>query len=181
MWLNKTRTISSDMIVGFVGARGSGKTLSMVLEAYRYQSIGYRVLSNIGLNFDHETYTGKDIERFASEKNNLKDSVLLVDEAHILLDSRTSVTKRNRIVSYFILQTRKRNVHLLYTTQSFHQIEKRLRDQTDILVECSFKDGYVQQKIHDVHKGRTIRGLFEAEPLFDLYDTNLIVDPFEEG
>jgi hypothetical protein len=170
------------MIMGFIGARGSGKTLSMVLEAYRYHEQGYTILSNLGLSFPHQTYDGKTIESYASDKNPLKNAVILVDEAHVLLDSRSSQTKRNRIVSYFILQTRKRNVHLLYTTQSFHQVEKRLRDQSDYVIECSFDklSERVMQRINDRATGRTIKGVFDAKPVYDLYDTNLIIDPFAE-
>lgn len=170
------------MIIGYIGARGSGKSASMTLEAYNYYLAGYTILSNIGLKFPYTPYTGSMIETFASEKNPLNHAVLLIDEAHVLLDSRSSVTKRNRIVSYFILQTRKRDVHLLYTTQSYHQIEKRLRDQTDIIIECDFnkENLLIRQSAHSVATGTNRRRIIKATPAFSLYDTNEIVDPFSE-
>jgi len=168
------------MIVGFIGARGSGKSASMAIEAYKYYCDGFRILSNIGLKFEYEPYTSKMIETFASEKNPLDHAVLLIDEAHILLDSRTSVTKRNRLISYFILQSRKRDVHIFYTTQSYHQIEKRLRDQTDVIISCEFdnKRELIRQTAFHVDKNLDRRRIVPATWAYDLYDTNEIVDPF---
>lgn len=170
------------MIIGFVGPRGSGKSASMVLEAYRWYQKGYTVFSNIDLSFEHQPYTAKMIENFASDKNPLSRAVVLIDEAHVLLDSRSSVTKRNKIISYFILQTRKRDVHVLYTTQSFHQIEKRLRDQSDMLISCKFNASstMVQQTITDTATFKVIKRVIDISPVFKLYDTNAIVDPFGE-
>lgn len=154
----------------------------MVLEAYRYHMLGLTVFSNISLSFPHEQYDAKMIEQFASDKNPLNHSVVLIDEAHVLLDSRSSFTKRNKIISYFILQTRKRDVHVLYTTQSFHQIEKRLRDQSDMIIECRFSktSNTVLQTITDTATFKVVKRVIDIEPVFKLYDTNAIVNPFGE-
>ena len=154
----------------------------MVLEAYRYHTRGFKIYANLALSFPYELYDAQMIESFASDQNPLKNAVVLVDEAHVLLDSRSSFTKRNKIISYFILQTRKRNVHLLYTTQSFHQIEKRLRDQSDYLVECSYdkEHDYIRHRIEETSSGKVMKHMIDATPIFDLYDTNAIIDPFAD-
>lgn len=113
------------IIIAFVGTVGSGKTLSAVYEAYKYYKYkGYTVYSNIGLKFPHIKLNRKTLDALIKEKKGLQDAVLLMDEVHISVDSRSSMSKRNKAISYFVLQTRKRNVRLLYTTQHLHQVDK---------------------------------------------------------
>ena len=134
------------MIIGYIGRMGSGKTLSMVRNAYRYYKAGYTIYSNINLKFPHKPYTLQELIDYANNNVTLKKSVILIDEAHIFLDSRNSGSKRNRVISYFLLQTRKKGCHLYYTTQRFHQIDKRLRDNSDVLIQCKTKTDKYGQK-----------------------------------
>lgn len=127
------------MIIGFIGRMGSGKTLSMTRYAYKYFCAGYKIYSNIKFNFPYTEYTLKDLVDFANNDVPLYKSLIILDEAHIFLDSRNSQRGINKIVSYFLLQTRKKGCHLYYTTQRFHQIDKRLRDNSDVLIQCSTK------------------------------------------
>jgi hypothetical protein len=78
----------------------------------------------------------QDLVDFANNDVPLYKALIILDEAHIFLDSRNSASKRNKIISYFLLQTRKKGCHLYYTTQRFHQIDKRLRDNSDVLIQC---------------------------------------------
>lgn len=176
------------MIIGFFGTVGSGKTLSAVHEAYGYHKRGFTVYSNIHLSFPHIKLTRIVFESLMRGEE-LNDAIVLLDEIHIWLDSRSSMTKKNKIATYFILQTRKRNVRLLYTSQHTHQVEKRLRDTTDIFVLCENmtnqtalvndkKDVLILQRMmyqwrpEQKERLRTLRG----GPLFGLYDTREIVD-----
>jgi nanoRNase/pAp phosphatase (c-di-AMP/oligoRNAs hydrolase) len=130
-----------------------------------------------------------------SNKEQLQDAVLCIDEVHVWLDSRSSMQKKNKAITYFILQTRKRNVRLLVTTQHLGQTDKRLRDTTDILVFCK----NLTNKTSTVSMDRTIPVYIElkyvfqwaddnapktriifANPVFDLYDTKEMIDPGED-
>jgi thymidine kinase len=105
------------MIVGFIGDMGSGKTLSMVRLAYSLHLKGYTIYSNFKLFFPFEYFTLQDILSYAENSQNFTNTVFLIDEAHIFMDSRRSASARNLALSYFILQTRKQNVWLFFTTQ----------------------------------------------------------------
>lgn len=161
---------------------GSGKSLSMVRYAYLYHRAGYRILSNIKLNFPYETYTLQNLIDFANSGIGLRKVVILLDEAHIFLDSRSSVSKRNRIISYFLLQTRKKGCHLYYTTQRFGQVDKRLRENTDVTINCSSKknkDGeqYTLNEVNILTDNgiRTERLIYQSNKYFELYDTYEVV------
>lgn len=167
---------------------GSGKTLSMVRLAYSLYLKGYTIYSNFHLNFPFEYFTLHDIMNYAENSTNFVNTVFLIDEAHIFVDARRSSSSRNLAISYFILQTRKQNVWLFFTTQYYHQVEKRLRASTNAFVECSFKsytDGFGLQanvclNMWNIVKSNKIivkKFVFSANSFFDLYDTNEVIRP----
>lgn len=171
------------MIYGFIGDIGQGKTLSMVRTAYSLFKQGHKIYSNIKLNFKFEYFTINDIIKYAENDKTFKNAVFLIDEAHIFIDSRNSMTKKNLIISYFILQTRKKDVTLLYTTQYFHQIDKRLRASTNAIIECYFKKYNnipICLNIINIIKSNNIiikKDIFNPIPYFKLYDTLEVVKP----
>lgn len=172
------------MIIGFIGDMGSGKTLSMVRIAYiLYKKYNYDVYSNIVLNFPFKLLTLDDIIEYSNNDKSFNNSVFLIDEAHIFIDSRSSGSRRNLIISYFILQTRKKNVWLLYTTQYLHQVDKRLRGSTNVFTECYFKSvndkSFVLNVYNIVASFKTITkyNTFNAIPFYDLYNTYEVVRP----
>lgn len=170
------------MIIGFIGRMGSGKTLSMTRYAYKYYRAGYKIFSNIKFFFPYTEYTLSELVDFANNDVPLKKSLIILDEAHIFLDSRNSQNKKNKIISYFLLQTRKKGCHLYYTTQRFHQIDKRLRDNSDVLIQCKTKkskDGtqYTLNNINILLENniKTINDVYISSNYFDLYDTYEVV------
>lgn len=165
------------MIIGFIGKRGSGKTLSMTKEAYLYYRQGYTIYANIKLNFPYEKYTLEDIASYANGEVQFKKVFFIIDEAHVFIDSRRSGSKKNLAISYFILQTRKRDVKLAFTTQYWHQVDKRLRDATEIIVECTFDKQHERVNIMMTSRntGATRYRHYNAIPLYGMYDTTEIV------
>jgi len=172
------------VIVGFIGDMGGGKSLSMVKQAKQYYDQGYNIYSNIKLNFPYETYNLTDILQYAESEGTFYKAVFLIDEAHIYLDSRMSASKRNIVMSYFITQTRKKDVKLLYTTQSLMQVDKRLRERSDMLIYCFTK---IIDKKKDIRvtlnyivikkmKGNIIKkDYFISNDYYNLYDTYEVV------
>lgn len=180
------------MIVCFIGTVGSGKTLGMTREGYRYYLRGHKVFSNYALAFPHERLTAKKLYELIEDKAQLQDCVILLDELHVWLDSRASMRKKQRMITYFILQTRKRNVRLLCSTQHFEQVDKRLRKTTDILVFCrnltnksslvSAKGWTVleQQSFEQYGSNPPKREVYLANKYYELFDTEEIIDFVEE-
>lgn len=169
------------MIIGFIGNMGSGKTLSMVRRAYQKFRKGYTIYSNIELNFPHNSYTIDDIIAYADSGKRFYKSIWLLDEAHIFMDSRNSASKKSKLLSYWILQTRKADIELLFTTQNFFQIDIRLRNMCDDIVECykkAYKDEFIILNRHNIIRMEGIMNhiiYFKAKPIYPLYDTLEIV------
>lgn len=168
-------------IIAITGSMGSGKTLLMTIMAHKYYSdkrIKASVYANYGLNFPFKPLHMKDI---ADAEFDFSNAVLALDELHLFMDSRQSGTKKNRIISYFITQSRKRNIIFIYTTQQSHQIDKRLRSNTDYFINCENLTGgrtsnvFIRYTINDM-KGHSQRYIFKADPFFHLYDTHQMID-----
>lgn len=168
------------MIIGFVGKMGSGKTLAMTKFAHDYFKQGCKVYANYGLKFAHHKLNYEDIKSMSED---FIHSVMCLDEIHVFIDSRASMRSVNKQVSYFITQSRKRNLVFMYTTQKFGQVDKRLRQNTDYLIECkklmkgeqvfircNMVDSYDKKRKFSIH----------ANPIFKLYDTHEVVNPFAE-
>lgn len=174
------------MIIAYVGERGSGKTLSMVAQSYKdKKKYKKRILANMEELKFKDFFLDKNILLdFANKNSMLSNCVLVIDEIHNLVDSRRSTAKGNLIFSYLVLQSRKRDVDIYYTTQDIGQVDKRLRQQTDLIISCESyeiinKEGlklvFIQQFIES-RKNLTKRVIF-GNPIFRLYDTNEIIAP----
>lgn len=106
------------MITGLLGRQDSGKTLMLSLKAHEYYKKGFKVFSNYHLKFPYEYVSFEDVENdIKNEESKYKGGIFCVDEIGTWLDSRTSMSKKSRVVSYFITQVRKRNLVFAYTTQ----------------------------------------------------------------
>lgn len=169
----------------------------MTHQAYLYYRSGHQIYSNYKLTFPfiqgakQPIYlTMRRLKELVENKKALQNVVLLIDEAHIFIDSRSSMEKKRKIITYFILQTRKSNVRLLYTTQHMGQVDKRLRDTTDIICMCSNlsnKSSLVKDKGRPVHilqqsvfqwrdEMKPRKKVLYANPIFSLFDTTEMID-----
>lgn len=186
------------MIIGLMGDPRSGKTLTAVRECERLYNQGYNIYSNIKLNFPSKTITLKQLENIVEHGKGFGDdnAVVFIDEIHTWIDSRASQTVRNRIISYFLLQTGKIGkskdfgMIFLYTTQYPDLIDKRLRKPTVISGFCEKIDvsgeKIIQVEWHWIRNGEEIMRTerFFAHHYYNLYDTREIVslekDKYEE-
>lgn len=135
------------MIIGCIGDRGSGKTLIMTYEAFNHFRNGKKVWSNYHLKFPKLPNTTQPQlipnDFFINfEKYNLKNIAMFLDEIYVYIDSRSSGSNVNKIMSYFFNQTRKTGVDIYYSSQFFSQVDKRLRFNTErfIIPKCIKKN-----------------------------------------
>lgn len=178
------------MIIGYVGNVRNGKTLSAAIQLKQFYDMGYKIYSNTWLSFKFTPLTLDYVLDIVENDIEIPDnSIFFIDEIHIWLDSRIAGSKRNRIISYFLLQTGKMGKNtdygliLLYTTQYLHQIDKRLKSVTDIVVknEKIIIKKHVKKPIHIFKQTKYImKGdksymkidvYIGAEWMYKLYDT----------
>lgn len=163
-------------IIAIMGDRGAGKTCFLThLLTEDYES-GRKIISNYHLNFDHEYMT---LNQISELPESIKDATVAIDELHIGADSRRALSNSNMGITKLATQLRKRGCVLYYTTQRFNLIDKRLRDQTDLVV--AIEPGKVPNTfdatIMDRWTGETMgRKLLHGPDCWDLYDTNEIID-----
>ena len=169
------------MIIGFIGKMGSGKTLSLVREIYKYFLKGYTVYSNFGLSFEHTPIDFSTLYKWVEEQKQLDNVVIALDEVHIMLDSRSGMSKKSKTMTFWLNQTRKMGVKLFYTTQYMHQVDKRLRSGTDVFVFC---EGVLINKnskeyficCNEITDGdASKKDLFVGNDFYKFYDTNEVI------
>jgi|ERR1041385_2249948 hypothetical protein len=173
------------MIIGFIGEpdndskMGTGKTLLMTIRVKKHADRGERIIANYGLQFKHEKANSKVLMELVESNSNLQACVLALTEVHVLLESRRSSSQRNITLSYLILQTRKRGVYLYYDSQSIHQVEKRLRDNTDYFVFCKkIAPNYFRYRVFSNSGRRIAAFVMDGRPYYQLYDTRETVVDF---
>lgn len=170
------------MLIGIIGNIGSGKSLlNRVLMEFSERDI----LANFNVS---------EVERYKRlellDLLNLKDNVdIFIDEGYTWLESRTSLKKVNRFISYIILQSRKRQIDIYITVQLFGSIDLRFRENCDIIIVCqALKNkkkqllGFNYRILEKRYNGFYLRNsLFlsydTAKLFFNLYDTYEIIQP----
>jgi len=173
------------MIIGIDGGLGSGKTLLMTRYLYDDMQNGYEIRANYHLNFNHKQL---DIKEMLTKNPDLNNIAIGIDEMTVFVDCRQSMSKMNRLISYFILQSRKRNVNLYYTTQDFSMVDVRLIRHTHIQISCFkvyYENGEEIENVRkfivlDVRNPKNVKintFYLDISKYYGLYDTNEIILP----
>lgn len=142
VWCIMGNKINSFCYELFFGEKGSGKSLSMVAithEDLRKYQCEMDIYSNIdlkpsffkGLKITKEKnfhrIEKKDLEIFYKNKFEFKNSIFLIDEFHVWLDSRNFGKDYHKSFFYFVGQLRKRGNVLRGTTHFKNLIDLRGR------------------------------------------------------
>jgi len=173
------------MIIGFEGGLGTGKTIGMVRYLKKDEAQGNDLFINFGMK---DTYYNKLNVTEIMENENLQNVSIGIDEITVFLDCRKSMSKMNRMLSYFILQTRKRNVNMYYTTQDFGMVDLRLIRHTSIQIFCEnvYNDDndlipnvkkYSMLDLRDKRNLSFTNFYLDISPYYKYYDTNEIILP----
>jgi hypothetical protein len=184
------------MIIALTGDMGSGKSLFCAFMGWcDWKKDKREVYANYWLSYPHKVLDLTEIENLLNHQFS-KATTYIVDEAHIFMDSRASMSLQNRFLSYLLLETRKLKVDWYYTTQYFLQVDVRLRNATDFRISChKIKpkvEGALPRFVYCVYQKREIDGVlgfyhvkdFELVGLpekFALFDTNELINPFKSN
>lgn len=146
-------------------------------------------MCNIGLNgLNYENVDVYKLLEYNDDNVSLNNITVGVDELTVFADCRTSTSKNNRIFSYLVLQSRKRNVDIYYTTQSLGMIDFRVVDHTPITIHCEKVFTKANKEVEHMRKYTIIDRTnprkpkmkvfyMDITPYFNLYDTDEIVKP----
>lgn len=118
------------MIILFVGEFGSGKTRGAVNSVAQRWKEGLEVYSNMHLGFPHKQVSEVNL------KTDISNCVLLLDEIHLVADSRRSGSSENLNWTYLFTQTRKARCDVVGTTPDVGMVDARYRNFIDLLIVC---------------------------------------------
>ena len=168
--------VHNAFVIGIVGDKGAGKTLILAYLLYKDHLAGRSIISNFHLSFEHKQKSFKELSTLPKY---LQNATVGYDEFHIAVDSRRSTSNSNISFTTFLTQLRKRDCILIYTTQLFSTMDKRVRDQTDIIVSPIENDGeYFTYQVMDRVTGEIIKVLkLNMKPIMEakLYNTNEVI------
>lgn len=118
-------------LICICGDVGTGKT---TLATYLAKGANREVYAN---------YTIRD-ERFHQLEPHMlaevEDAVVVIDEAYIWLEARTSSKDLNRFLSYILFQSRKKRIDIILTQQLFGTVDVRFREMADYVILAT-RDG----------------------------------------
>ena len=154
-------------IILFSGRRGGGKTTAMSYFCAQEMALhNTRVLSNYPIEFMLARKVNGELKYFTriAEKLDLykllcfdKDyhnCLIVMDEAPDIISHMSAQTWKNRLLNVFVRQLRKNNNSLMMGAQSMGLIDKSMRWQVDIEIEC--KDGKKVERNPSLTKGSVI-------------------------
>lgn len=177
--------IGVDTLLIFVnGPLGSGKTLLMTYFAYKYRN-SVDIYSNYHLDLENANDIGPH------DVSQIREGLLLIDEAYTWIDSRESQDDLNKFMSKMLFQSRKRNMDMVISAQLTHSVDLRFRDLSDIIISAEGKrtkegsnnvERYAFKYLVD--NGRDVRTMFIVDKLcekvlYDIYDTKEFPDQQE--
>lgn len=177
-------------ITAILGTRGKGKTLLATYLCYQHwwntaqlnnfatfgankkpkeiKELNKRVFHNGCLNFGTEF----DVWNFVDfGDSDFHDAVILLDEIHMMMDSRSAMSTANKVIYGFITQMRKKNLAIIYTTQDENSVDFRLRQQTDwsydLNDDWSRMNRYGLRKINEGTKRESWEIWFRRQAVFN--------------
>lgn len=163
-----------------LGDRGAGKTCFMTRQAKHYADEGMKIFSNyhlIGIDYQPISFA-----QLAILPDYLENAVVFLDEIQIGADAYEIFKRSNKAITKFATQLRKRKITLYYSTQVFTMATKRLRQQTNFIIESHVTqtEGLFRIMVFDKNlppKQQFINEfIFDGRPYFPMYDTDEVID-----
>lgn len=193
------------MLVTLEGVMGSGKSLSACTFAKLDYERGREIISNNKYNFPCTEF---NTEYFVDHMTDgqMQNVTMVLDEAYLYLDSRSSAAKLTKLFTYFVAQTRKRGVDLYICVHHIDTVDKRLRRAVDVRGTCRYRKedpckdcqgegidskhglvcnrckgygvgGYVTVSFFDMRSGKRSKLKIDGPTFWGNYDTRELVAP----
>ena len=175
-----------------VGRQGSGKTLFLCRVAEQEAMKGRKIYSNFKLK--KIKYTPIKFEDIINCK--YSDGVVLLDEIHLILPSRNSLSKTSRLIcDGFLSMVRKKGLDVYGTTQTPRKVDVRFREEADFYYICKkygLNKGRYEEIIHaenlskkipviikmevlETFSGNSLEYIFLGNPYYNFFDTREII------
>jgi hypothetical protein len=170
------------MIIGFIGAPRTGKTLFMVYHAYQTFIDGAEILSNVTLKepFIYQKMTPYEMLNIPFTNMDREKKTLLIQEADKWFNARRSMRAENTLLGALTGQSGKRNLSIFWDTQFPHLVDNQLRMITDMVYHCeSYIDSRTREPLAFQYTKETpqeeiklpIIPVTLLEPFFKMYDS----------
>jgi hypothetical protein len=168
------------VLIAVVGEMGSGKTLSTTYLAYKkYKKEKLNIFANYHIKFppnpEGEITPTITFLNGIDDVRKMRDGYACLDELWASADCRQSNTKKNKFITEVLLKLRKRGVNVAYTCQSFHQIDKRIRDVTDFIAKPHLNrdESICRLEIFSLPDMNLVKiRKFPTRPFWHCFDTN---------
>jgi hypothetical protein len=159
------------MIQAYVGLPGTGKTLAMVKDCIPLLKNGIKVYSNFPVRwgkqkdgkFRYSTITLNPVD-FMDAVQFEDNATFLVDECNVVFSSYDDAKKIDRGLLNRFAQGRKLNLDFYFTSQRFTHSLKRIRDLTNVVIDCKKMRIFGFTFFRHIYYNPTI---FDREALFD--------------
>lgn len=166
------------VLFGVIGGLGCGKTLTCTFLLWKnwfYRR--KRVFANYHL-FKIPYYYINDINQFTM----IEDGFVGTDELWRIIDSRTSLNKRNKFIADILARSRKRHLNYTFTAQVLDSLDKRIRKILDFVATPVLNTNESMCWVNVYRTGnpkpelylKTFR--FKTAPIFQFYTTDEEVD-----
>lgn len=156
------------------GNVGTGKTLLSVILCFFANLNKKKIVCNFHLK--GIKYELLDIKKFL--RQGYENALIIIDEAYVYFESRTSMSLDNRLSSYILFQSRKKGIDIVLTFQLLRSIDIRFRELIDIYIKCNkHSSGYEYTYYNFIRKSISTKLLTfkNASKYFKFYDTYEII------
>jgi len=171
------------MLEVILGGRGHGKSAYATYRAlYDYRFRGKTIFSNFWIGIPHA------LPNLNNPNEDIEGASVFFDEAYITVNARMSMSRQNRLINYFVFQSRKVDVDLYFIVQLGRTIDVLIRDSADKITMCRalYRDenGVLRVKdtdtdtieavsiiTYDQNNDRYRTAIFEPKPFYAFFDT----------
>lgn len=137
-------------VVCFTGRRGGGKTTMLTFySVLTWRQLRLPIVSNFHIEFimrrfrpdgksylEHVVSQPFDFERLILDTDAYKNCLIVLDEAPDLISHMAASSQKNKLVDAWSRQIRKNKNSLFMGAQSIDWIDKSMRWQVDVEIEC---------------------------------------------
>lgn len=202
------------MNIGIHGDERSGKTTLATWLALQSWALGKTIYANFGLYFGERTLDDGSVintlEPFGLDPDahepphkldmgvllsrDLRSCEIFIDEAHGWFDCRNSPSLGNRVMSWFLLQSGKRDINIYYIAHDPSMLDRRIYRNLKVQFYCDWMGDIRHPRRTDyIHVYMLARNISQVPPLsefsirkpklewlFNMFDTRELI-PIDPG